>query len=92
MTAEQLQVKEVGSVASSSPYHPRTRAERGKQLRPTTTGNLESRSARGRLKRERQIERRFAWAFLLVVAGTTVYLLLRSPWGIAVLRHWHIVL
>ncbi|PSR33217.1 MAG: hypothetical protein C7B46_10745 [Sulfobacillus benefaciens] len=79
-------------MASSSPYHPRSRAERGKNIRSATTGALESRSARGRLKRERQVERRFALAFLVVVAGTTLYLVLRSPWGITILRHWHIVL
>jgi hypothetical protein len=78
--------------SSSSPYHPRTRAERGNKVRPANAVSLESRSARGRLKRERQIERRFAWAFVVVVAGTTLYLLLRSPWGITVLRHWHIIL
>lgn len=85
-------------MASSSPERPsRSRTDRGQKrgtlpTSPTLIDERPSRSVRGRLVRERQVERRFAWAFGLVVTVTTVYLLARSPWGIALLRHWHLSL
>lgn len=83
-------------MASSSPEHPiPSRADRAQQkitrpAPPTVDGERPSRSVRGRLVRERKVERRFAWAFGLVVTVTTVYLLSRTPWAMALLRHWHI--
>ncbi len=83
-------------MASSSPERPlRSRSDRSpkKDTRPTSPPKIDerpSRSLRGRLVRERQVERRFAWAFGLVVTVTTLYLVARSPWGIALLRHWHL--
>ncbi len=83
-------------MAYSSPYKSRSRAERSKPSSQIPGSNMpmgsNSRSLRGRLKRERQIERRFAWTFAVVVSATTLYLVMRSPWGIAVLAHWHLVL
>lgn len=46
-----------------------------------------SRTDRGRIRRERAMERQFAWAFVITVLGTTFYLFDRSPWGIALI-HW----
>lgn len=43
----------------------------------------ESRAARGRDRRERQLERQFGWLFALAVGGTILYLLSRTPLGIA---------
>ncbi len=85
-------------MASSSPEHPiRSRAEKARQkaTRPapsTLTDEWPSRQVRGRLVRERQIERRFAVAFGLVVTLTTFYLIARTPWAMVWLRHWHITL
>ena len=42
-----------------------------------------SRAARGRDRRERQLERQFGWLFALAVGGTILYLLSRTPLGIA---------
>lgn len=83
-------------MASSSPERPfRSRTDRAqkKGARPTSPTVIDerpSRSVQGRLVRERKVERRFAWAFGLVVTVTTLYLMARSPWGIALLRHWQL--
>lgn len=89
--------KEGTPVASSSPPVTPSRVDRSQKREPRPkpldwTSEPPSRSARGRLVRERKVERRFAWAFGVVVTVTTLYLTARLPWGMALLGHWHVKL
>lgn len=53
---------------------------------PLTPSDVASRAERNRARRERVMERRFGWLFAVAVAVVTLYLLSRTPWGIALLR------
>ncbi|MDA8204811.1 MAG: hypothetical protein M0Z36_01990 [Thermaerobacter sp.] len=46
----------------------------------------DSRSERNRERRERSMERQFAWLFAFAVAGTTLYLISRTPWALTFIR------
>jgi hypothetical protein len=48
---------------------------------------LDSRSARNRLRREKSMERRFTWLFVTAVALVTLYLVSRTPAGVIIMHH-----
>lgn len=49
---------------------------------------LDSRSERNRLRRERSMERRFSWLFITAVAATSLYLIGRTPWGLLLVHRY----
>lgn len=62
-------------------------SEHETDTRSFVTELQEGRAARTRRRRERSMERRFTWLFVIVVAATTLYLFSRTVWGLMLIHH-----
>jgi len=67
----------------------RKRRHQTTQTDPIDLNMGTSRADLKRAARERQMERQFAWAFIITVTLTTLYLIWRLPWGHQILSRWH---
>lgn len=63
-----------------------SRRQRREPEAPIVETAPDSRSARNRQRREQKMERRFSWLFVLAVGATILYLVSRTPWGMALIR------
>lgn len=69
---------------------PLSRRHRHHEEIPEDTASLaQSRAERTRARREQSMERRFTGVFIIAVAATLVYLVIKTPWGLSLVHHLH---
>lgn len=72
----------------ATPELSRRRRQRGAGAAPGDPGGT-SRADLKRAAQERRMERQFAWAFVVTVSLTTLYLVWRLPWGHQIVSRLH---